>query len=544
MSDNDITMVSVEEFVPVDSVDRMLAIAESIFTLPPQQGLALPENLKRSMVWMVKYIAPTSEFWDWPMIESPIDNETRLHVSFIGLGWVIKLVRTYTVHRQVNPLHAERQLCRLLDAITAGTPVDAVVRLKSTSWTRAELRQLAVYLKGNGYEAKADTRAFRLTVGPVVVSVGGQESAAIPCASNAMDETVRKLFRDIKRWANREQKFEGADWCAYKRRRLTVIMRSVPAGGCAPTAEDLDVTNEPTGLYDRSDRICYDLVEDMTARSPRPLGSLVFPAYGFHLGVIQPRAVLRVVAGSDTAVVGEFLQYFSYLWVSHYTRIWRYLEFEDQFVYASDVRRLKELDDQSLDGYSGKALRLADLRSRLELMNRVDEGRVNAYTPPHHRFSFAPGVAGTRSVVARLRSALIPSTITKLNNDPLAKAPEILDHAINELSRAYGAFALASSFRMQRMLQILQSLFVVAAVAQIFSLVPLADVVDSAVSIGLAGHAWHEGVLALKAHWVWLKDIDLSLIAVRLLILALGSALGIAIIRRAPISGMLKRLLG
>ena len=58
-NNNDIASVMVEEFVPVDSVSVMLEVAESMLTLVPPQQIDAAENLKRSMVWMAKYIAPT-----------------------------------------------------------------------------------------------------------------------------------------------------------------------------------------------------------------------------------------------------------------------------------------------------------------------------------------------------------------------------------------------------------------------------------------------------------------------------------------------------
>jgi hypothetical protein len=65
-------------------------------------------------------------------------------------------------------------------------------------------------------------------------------------------------------------------------------------------------------------------------------------------------------------------------------------------------------------------------------------------------FFFSPGLPGTGSTVERLRSILIPSTVTQLSVDPLVEAPAILEHASNELMRSYGVFVQSASLRMQR----------------------------------------------------------------------------------------------
>lgn len=58
MTVNDIRYIILEEFVPIEHVTDMLVAADNLFQLLPTQHMELAENLRRSMVWMVKYIAP------------------------------------------------------------------------------------------------------------------------------------------------------------------------------------------------------------------------------------------------------------------------------------------------------------------------------------------------------------------------------------------------------------------------------------------------------------------------------------------------------
>jgi hypothetical protein len=540
---NDVSMVVVEEFVPVDSVGTMLAVAEALLTLAPQQSVTTAENLKRSMVWMVKYIAPTSEFWTWQHFEQPIDNETNLRVNFIGLGWVVGLVRRFTVHNQVNPLHVERQLCEIMDKITAGITVDAVARLKSTAWQHKQIYALAKYLRANGHQTTVSVSTATLTIDDITIVLGEQERVIIPHASSEVDQKVRKILTDIKRWANNGKRFEGADWCAYKRRRLTVVLRDVASGREHPTAGDLALTGESSGLYVRSSPTDYDLVDrQVTPGTSIRVASIVFPLYGYHTGVIHPRTVVRANKSADPAVIQELVRYTSYLWVNHYTRMWRYLDFEDQFAYASDVRRVRELDDHALVGFSQRALRIEELRSRIELLNRIDAGTISAYVPPHDSFSFTPGNAGAGSVVAQLRSTLIPSTITQLSADPLVRAPAILEDAAGELSRTHAIFVQTASLRMQRVLQVLQVLFIVAAVAQVLTLIPIADAIDTGLTGEIEHFRWYREFVAWKVGSGWLHGTDVSLLMIRTAALIAGSVIGFLLLRWSRVSAALKRI--
>ena len=85
--------VSVEEFIPRRDVSEMVAVTERVLALDNELAAEASENLKRSLVWMEKYLAPTTEFWDWPAERHQIDVDTHIYVTFIGLGWIVGLER-------------------------------------------------------------------------------------------------------------------------------------------------------------------------------------------------------------------------------------------------------------------------------------------------------------------------------------------------------------------------------------------------------------------------------------------------------------------
>ena len=133
MPNNEIHYVTLEEFIPVDRVTDMLTVADKLFERLPTQKTSVADDLRRSMVWMVKYIAPTSQFWDWQTFEDDLDNQTRLRVKFIGLGWLVTLIRSFNSTDHVSPSNVERQLSGILTDITGHIPVDAVRALEVNS---------------------------------------------------------------------------------------------------------------------------------------------------------------------------------------------------------------------------------------------------------------------------------------------------------------------------------------------------------------------------------------------------------------------------
>jgi hypothetical protein len=305
--------VSVEEFIPVDRVETMLASAEALFRLLKNHHSEAAVNLKRSMVWMIKYIAPTSEFWDWPTVEAHVGDQTELRVKFIGHGWVIALVRTFADTDYVEPTETERELDNFLDKITMHISVEAVARLKSTAWTHNDIRTVSRYLRHRGYRVRARPAQGQSSAGEIRINVFDGETVTIPRISRTTDAKVRKLLGDIKKWANDKQRFEGADWCSYKRRRLTVIVRTAAPGTetQAMTPDDVSLLDLDPELHTLRDPEAFDIIEFESASGRLRFGSVAFPRYGYHLGVLHPRAIVRVLDPIPTDTASDFFHYLS-----------------------------------------------------------------------------------------------------------------------------------------------------------------------------------------------------------------------------------------
>jgi len=541
MPNNDIRYVTLEEFIPVDRVSDMLTVADKLFDQLPIQKSSVADNLRRSMVWMVKYIAPTSQFWDWQTFEDQIDNQTRLRVKFIGLGWLISLIRSFNPTDQVSPSNVESELSDVLTRITGHIPVDAVARLKSTPWSVGDLRNLTKALTPANPDVKVNKKSKTLTAPDVAVSLSDEERVRLTRISTKLDGRTHQILGDVKRWANADRRYEGADWCAYKRRRLTTVVKVIPASQEAPTTDDFSFTDEPTGLYARNQATGFDYIVEKGAATT--IGTVLFPLYPYHTGVINPRVVVRVPTNLVEETLFEVLDYISYLWVNHYTRLWCYLDFEDQFAYASDIWHLKQLDEQALVDYPSKAMHFEELRGMIQMLNRVDAGEVNAYKPPHAKFSFAAANPENSSVIESLRLALIPSTITQLKIDPLVDAPSIMRNASAELNQAYGTFSQAASLRMQRLLQILQVVFILAAAAALLALIPIGNIVNSAMISLFSGDGWYRSLYKAKESISWLRQAHISLYFSQTVIL-LGLFVGVlALIRSKAVSRILKRYL-
>lgn len=546
MLPNGIPVISVEEFIPADDVTAMLRVADKLTALDPDKlGLA-GDNLKRSIVWMARYIAPTKHFWDWPSFKHQIEDGPEFRVVFVGLGWLVSLRQAICSTDTDAVVASEGYLADLLTRITGDVSVEAVCRLKSTDWTPTDLRALTKHLRKDYGNSAVTLSGRRVHVGEVVLNFSNGETVYHPRLSEALDSETRELLLKVKAWANADGKFQGADWCGYKRRRLTLLIKNINGSVDTPEESDFLFSDRPGASYARIDRANYDTVyrTNPDGMLEAVLGYVVFPRYGFHLGVTNPRVVLGLSGGvGQPAEIERLVDYLSYLWVNHYTRLWLYLEFEDHYSFVDSLWRRPQLTDQALHDYSKRSIRVEELRQRIQGVNVVDAGQSAAYIPPHESFKFEPKVPGATSAPRYLRTSLIPhSTVTQLEMDPLLAAPQILEDAARDLERMYGFFAQTSSLRMQRALQILQILFVFAAAIQFVLLVPLADALDANVLALLEGIAPYESAVAfLHSQLEIPESLDLSLSLWRLLVVSVLTYAAFLILRSRRFSQWLVR---
>lgn len=534
--------VRVEEFIPTDDVDHMLGVAENLLALSPQQTKATADDLRRAMVWMKKYIGPTSEYWRWKPFSQPVGHQVELRVSFVGLGWLVGLER-HTSDDDLDARLVEQELVSMLDKITSTVPVEAVLRLKASPWSNKDLADLKKYLNAR-LGAKVSHRGSGLLLpSGIILTLGEKERLQAVGLSKAMDMSVRTLLRDIKEWVNDTKNFEGADWCAYKRRRLTTLTFRVEQGLLSPTPEDFRLTDETTGLYQRQGDGDFDLVYERGEKET-PIASVIFPVYPYHLGVLNPRMVVRAVPSCDAPRLENLQRYYSYLWVNHYTRLWRYLELEDQFAYTGNVRRLRELDDSEVYSYVSRLLAADELRASIDLANRVDDGKLSAYKPPHDELILESGKSEGLVAAQCLRLTLIPSTVTQLSTDPLRTAPRELQEATSELIRTYSTFAQAASLRMQRSLQVLQVLFVVAGVAQVLSLVPIAAILAGLLRDLFSALPWYTTASGWKASQAWLGGVSILTVLCQIFLLVMFTLGALIVLRTGRLTRSFRRFLG
>lgn len=469
------TEMCVEEFFPTSQathMDTVVARARQMFQLPKAES----DALRRSMVWMKKYIAPTSEFWDWPPINQSIDHSSSLVIRFIGIGWIVGIKRTCESQKSL-PDH-ERACIHILNELTKALPNKSAARLRSSEWTPTERRNMVRQLRKD--------QLFPILRASSVLGFKGTESSValrtpeeiiLPCVDRSEEEKLRPALKAIKSWSNRGGRLEGADWCAFERRRLSKLIITSDSIQQDPRATPFAFGNTAGFPYKASnDR---DEVE-WVANHQQSNWALQFPHLPYHQGVIHPRCAIHLDT-TEHDPYWEVFDYVSYLWANHYTRIKAYLEYEDQFVYASNMRRVRELDDNSVFSFGRKSLAMEELRNRVDFLNRVDSGGVTSYRPPHSRFRITAPTG--RSCIHMLRNELIPhSTTNKLLMDPLSAAKDVLREATSEIARSHEVYSSVASLKMQRTMQVLQLLFVVAAVAQVLSWVDIARPLDSWVS--------------------------------------------------------------
>jgi hypothetical protein len=212
--------VSVEEFIPRFNVQYMLQLTENVESLGPEAAKVAFVDLKRAMVWMERYIAPTSEFWEWTNGSFDIDAETTLHVQLIGFGWAVS-VSSKKAHEASELEAEEARLIQILDKLTGHIPARAVLRMKSSGWTPRQLREVSKTIRAHGIGCRAEETALSLPALGVKIDAIPEERLECASVSRINSQAIEKVLSIIKQYANRT--YEGAGWCAYQRRRLTVV---------------------------------------------------------------------------------------------------------------------------------------------------------------------------------------------------------------------------------------------------------------------------------------------------------------------------------
>src|SRR5688572_3073026 len=145
--------VHVEELIPRINVKYMLQLAENLEKLEPVESKTAFKDLKRAMAWMEKYIAPTSEFWEWTNDTFQIDSRTTLRVHLLGFGWAVAISsRKAVTEDEISG--EEKRLIGIMDNLTRHIPVKAILRMKSTSWSKTDIKEVVQILRLNGIKCR------------------------------------------------------------------------------------------------------------------------------------------------------------------------------------------------------------------------------------------------------------------------------------------------------------------------------------------------------------------------------------------------------
>lgn len=462
--------VAVEEFVPRDSVKHMLQLAEKLEHLEPVEAKKAFKDLKRAMVWMEKYIAPTSEFWEWTNDTFRIDSETQLTVQLLGFGWAVAVVSLKPISLD-EVSSEEKRLIHLMETLTQHIPVKAVLRMKSSHWSKHDVKDVARVLELNGVHCELHEWELWLNGTSVKIQFEPEERLEFSGISRETAKKIEDVLSRIKEYAN--QKLEGANWCAYNRRRLTLVQKIGPT---ELTDEEQRFLLHPE--YGAPGKVLVSKVK--TSDGKEALFAFVRAKY--HLGNIHPRALIAVNESEykekeESSGIREFITYIYYLWNSHYTRVRLYLLFEDVYAYAEKLLSTGQyIDPKILDDWHNY-LRADEIIVEMTTHERVDKGDFQTYRPPHGKFK----EVDTPEVdpLEFLRKFLIEATTTQLYEDPLKGAVKLLIKLDEQMKAALTLFIQTVDIRIQRSLQTLQFLFVIAAVGQIVQLISPSSVLTA-----------------------------------------------------------------
>lgn len=458
----------------------MLTVTQRIHQLETDLAKTAADSLKGALVWMQKYLAPNIEYWDWPTQDYQISEDTYVTVAFIGLGWVIGL------QRELEPKAAhlasiEQQLIDQLADLTKEVPAEAQLRLSVVPWTPASLDALQSTLTPLGAECRVDGLKMTIRIDDSTFKLDFEtETLKCEMLDRRSETSLREVLSQIKRFGSKE--FSGADWCAFKRRRLTTVTFTADE---AAYFADPNLQMDPQRLYESKTEHTTSRLLVQEGGDTICVGKIGFPQAPYHLGITNPRLFLELDTSNLDVVRltrDDLTTYLSYRWVSHYTSLWEYLVFEDLYTHIDDMRASQSDSDITTESYYRKYRQLSALRAEIEFLNRLEKGKVKSYVPPTLAISTSY-IHGTpesneSGILEWLQNRLIPATVTRLNTDPLSGAIPALRLEESRLENTLSAASQAAGLRMQRTLQALQFAFLLAAAAQLLSLIPLGPFLD------------------------------------------------------------------
>lgn len=460
--------VSVEDFIPNKYVNEMRTLIENVENLDPVQTQHNFEDLKRAMTWMTKYISPTSEFWEWTSDTIDLDGSTNFNVQLLGFGWAVSVSSKHKVS-EADVSGEEKRLIGLLNSITSHIPVEAVIRMKMSDWTKGQVEECSKALCYNGFPCSVvSKKAFRFPDLDLVISTEPEERLLCKKVTREKAKKIEKILSYIKQYANKWD--EGAGWCAYQRRRLTVLHK---VGTNALSPFDIRFIENPE--YGMKGEV---LASNITS-SGVELGVFCFMRAKYHVGNFHPRGIIATV--NENLTIKDLLNYIYYLWNSNYSRIWLYLNFEDAYAYADRLFRFGQYVDPEIWRYWRNIVKTDDILTEMHALRRIDAGEFQSYQPPHGAYKeerlLSDNFSNRETPIYWIRHHLIEASTTQLYEDPLKNAIKQLEHMDQHMRSALNLFVQTIDIKMQKSIQILQILFVVAAIGQVILIINLGSVV-------------------------------------------------------------------
>ena len=177
---------------------------------------------------------------------------------------------------------------QLLLQLTRGLPL-RLAPPQRTPWATKRSKHIAQVIRNAGFDVASQGQTVSVfhDNGAMIIDLAHEV-----LLTNGLDRdsevVLRRLLLQIRAFGNQE--FRGADWCAYKRRRLTIVEFTA----AEETLDDnLHLQLDPRGLFaDQTSPTVSRLFVDEDAHSAAQW-RVGFPQAPYHLGVIQPRLFLE-----------------------------------------------------------------------------------------------------------------------------------------------------------------------------------------------------------------------------------------------------------
>ncbi len=327
--------VIVEEFIPYHYASKLDTFIKELENINIKHSEPATLSLKHTVLWSLKYFIPTSEFFTFDPIY--IETEDNINFSIKPMGFGLSLITRSIVTISFEDIDAEEaKLSKFMDNLTKNVKFEGILRIYTKSIDKNLCEKIKKPLHKKGYFCKYSNNNLIIQDENknIIFTIDKYWNFRSEGLSSKKGTEIEKACKSISEVLPKNYLEATATWCAYDRRRLTIIYIK---------DKDFSKVNDSSKL----EKLLKDKpIMGSNIHIKDSNGSndflLFIPRQKYHKGGIQPRFLL-ITNSNDLNLIGICAVCFE--WNLYSTRMRHYFKYEDFYniflEYRNDPKKIK-----------------------------------------------------------------------------------------------------------------------------------------------------------------------------------------------------------